>query len=131
MKIFRITDELKIKIDDVVVTVSPLTYEQKTEVQSYMIEAVKGDIKSGMLGAKLAIKYSVKGISGAELIDGTEYQVKKENGILTDETVDELVNSELSEKLSVVFCSLLSKISDKILDPRDGKPLKGVSFVKN
>lgn len=131
MKIYRATDKIKIKIDDVTVIVSPLSYERKTEVQTYMLEALKGDMKAGMEGAKLAIKYAVKGVEGAEYSDGTPFELQEENGVLTDESVDELINCEMAEKLSVVCCSLLTKVSDTFVDPRTGNPLQGVSLVKN
>lgn len=131
MKIYRATDKIEIKIDDVTIEISPLSYEHKTEVQDYMLDAAKGDVKAGMAGAKLAIKYAVKGINGVEYADGSKYELDMENNILTESGVEELVNSEMSTKLMVVCCSLLNGITSDFKDPNTGEQLKGVSLVKN
>lgn len=131
MKIFKSSDEISIKIDDVVVKVSPLTYEHKLEVQDYMLDAAKGDFKAGMEGAKLAIKYAVKGMSGVELADGTPYELEFENDGLSNECIGDLINSEMSNKLTIICCSLLTGIASNFIDPNTGKKLEGVSIVKN
>ena len=131
MKIYKATDKIGIKIDTVTVEVSPLNYDQKVEVQDYMLEAAKGDVKAGMAGAKLAIKYAVKGLKGVENSDGSEYKLDTENGILTDDGVEELANSEMSTKLMIVCCSLLNGITTDFRDPQSGAKLEGVALIKN
>jgi len=134
MKIFKTTDEIAIKIDDVTVIVSPLNYEQKVEIQEFMLLAAKGDtegIKAGMTGARLAVKYAVKRVENVTNVDGTEYKVKLKNGVLSDETVNELCNCEITDKLYIVSCQLLVSIPKQFIDPVTKLPMKGVSFSKN
>lgn len=131
MRIFKSTDRVKIKIDDVTITVTPFTYEQKIEVQSIMLQAAEGNIIKGIEGAKLALKYSLKEIEGVELMDGSSYELELENGVLTDECVEELLNSEITTKLTLISIALLTGIKSEFLDPQTGKKLEGVSLVKN
>jgi len=134
MRIFKTSDEISIKIDDVTVIVSPLTYEHKVEVQAFMLKAAKGDaegISAGMEGARLAIKYAVKRVDNVTHVDGTPYEVKMENKVLSDETLNELCNCEITDKLYNVCCQLLASIPKQFIDPVSKKPMKGVSFSKN
>jgi len=131
MKIYRKTDKISIDIDDVTIKVSPLTYEHKVIVQDQMLQAATGDVKAGLEGAKLAIKYSLKELSGAELADGTPYELELENGVLSDDCVEDLTNSGMNTKLTLVCISLLTGIRDEFTDPQTGKKLAGVAFTKN
>lgn len=125
------TDKIKIKIHDVTVSVSPLSFAHKGEIQSLMMEAAKGDVKAGLEGTKLCIKYAVKSIEGVEDIDGNKYELEKENGFITDDCVEELLNSEMSAEISLSCIALLNNIPTQILDPTTNKPLKGVKVLRS
>lgn len=131
MKIYKPSDRIAIKIDDVTVKVSPLTYEQKSEVQEYMLGAANGDFKAGMDGAKLAIKYAIKGIKGVTLADGSKYELEMDNDVLSEECVGDLINSEINSKLTIICCGLLTGVNKNFVDPNTGKKLEGVSIAKN
>ena len=133
MKILRATDRISVKIDDVTLKLSPLNFAQKSEVQGLMIEAAKGNTQAGLEGAKLAVQYSVKGISGIETFEGEEYTLEFDEGDtgLSESCVNDLVNSEMSEKLMVTCCSLLTGIKKEIIDPITKKKLQGVTILKN
>jgi hypothetical protein len=128
-KIYRRTDRIKIKIDDVTVTVSPLSSHEKAEIQSEMIKFVKGDVKAGQHGICLSLKYAVKDIEGIEDSNGSNYSLKFENGYLSDECVDDLLNMEITGKLSQVCASLSNGVPTEFRD-REGNNLAGVEFVK-
>ncbi len=130
MKILKNTDRVKIDIGDVTISISPLSFNQKTEIQKYMIEAASGKIESGMKGAKLAIQYAVKSIDGVEDVDGNKYELELDNDILTDECIEELLNSEINNELSLICINLLSGIPKEFIDPATNKPLEGVSIKK-
>ena len=126
--IYRTSDRIKIKVDSLTLTVSPLSYEQKCRIQA---EVAKGDLTSAMNGAKLAIKYSLKSIEGVKDWQGNSYSVMlDESGYLQDECIDDLFNLEEVPKVTGVCLSLLSGIPQEFVDPGTGKKLKGVSIIK-
>lgn len=131
MKIFKTTDRLKVKIDGVTVYLAPLNFEQKSEVQGLMVKASKGDTQSGLAGARLAVKYSLKKVDGVEDFDGNKYELELEDNVITDDCLQDIINSTMSEKLQITACTILTGIPSKIIDPITKLPLKGVSILKN
>lgn len=127
-RIYRTTDRIQVKIDDITVTISPLTYEQKAEINSLMAGYVNGDIKAVTKGMATAVKYAVKSVDGLEDADGEPYQVEAEESGLSDDCVNDLLNLEMTEKLTNVCLTLLHGAPTEFVD-NDGKPLKGVEIV--
>lgn len=129
-KIYRKTDRLKLKIDNIEVTISPLSLHEKTEIQQMMIEAkARGNIGSLTGSIVKAMKYSIKGISGLIDSDGNKYQLDfDENKNVSDESIDDLMNIELGEKLQMVCSSLLGGIPKSFVDDK-GQPLAGVEWA--
>jgi hypothetical protein len=129
-KILRLKDRVNVKIDDVSLKLSPLSYLQKMEIQDYMIEASSGDMKAAMKGAALAIKYCVKHIDGVEDYSDKKYELSfDDSGHLTDECVDDLLNLRQSEKLMSVCATLLQGLPEgELLHPVTGQPIEGSSF---
>lgn len=132
MKILKNTDRVSVKIDTVTLKLSPLTFQQKSEVQGFMMEATKGNTQAGLEGARLAVKYSVKDMLGVTDIDGEKYNLELgEDGCLTDECCADLTNSEMSEKLMITCCSIMTGMKQEIMDPITKKKLEGVTVLKN
>lgn len=126
-KILRTSDRIHVQIDDVRVSISPLSFHQKAEVQSML------SLQSGYLKAAFAaIKYSVKAVSGIEVGDGEKYELEFEEGgkALSDQCVDDLLNMESSAKLLTVCASMMAGIPSAGFADAEGKPLEGVSIVK-
>lgn len=127
-KIYRITDRIPIKIDTLSISISPLTFDQKTELQTIMMAAAK-DPMHAMTGARLAVKYAVKSVSGIEDLDGNDYQVDLEDdGTLTTESVDALFNMEETAKIIAVCSQLIAGVPKVIMDPTTKAPMVGVSI---
>ncbi len=129
VKIHRRTDKIKIKIDDVTVTISPLSSHEKAEIQSEMMKFVKGNVKAGQDGICLSLKYAVKGIEGVVDSEGNAYALKFENGYLAQECVDDLLNMEITGKLSQVCGALTNGVPREFMNS-DGTKIEGVEFVK-
>jgi hypothetical protein len=127
-KIYRATDIIPLEIDGLVVNISPLTFEQKMDIQS---EILKGDAQSAMRAAARAVKSAVKSIQGIENQDGSEYKLQMENGKLTDTCWDDLQNIEQAQKLIMVCLSLISGIPKEFVDSNTGKPIQGVSLIQD
>ena len=128
-KIYRLSDRIPLLIDDITVTISPLSFQEKTEIQSLMLSATDDPMKT-MVAARLAIKYAVKDIQGLSYADGTDFAIVSENGTMSDNSVDELLNIPLSHKLIAVCSQLIAGIPSGFSDPVTGKKLAGVSFKK-
>lgn len=129
IKLYRTTDRIPIKIGDAIFKVSPLTMEQKNEMQSFTTKESGVTIQDIFKKTKLLFKYSIKEVSGIEYATGGEYKLSfDDDGTLSDECVEEFLNMEEKAKLSTVLWSFIVAISDKAIGP-DGKPLKGVEIL--
>lgn len=130
-KIYKRTDRIKLQIDDLVVTISPLTLDQKIEAKTLISQGkIKGDYKQLTDGIIHIMKHSVRDIKGLYNLDGTEYKLEFENDALSQDTIENLFNIELHKKLTMVCSNLLSSIPNSIVDD-SGKPIEGVSFIQN
>jgi hypothetical protein len=130
-RIYKRSDRIAVKIDDIVVKLAPLTLEQKTDVQIAMLKGHKNtDIREASRGLALAIQYSLKGVEGLEDGDGNPYTLKFDaNDVLTTECLDDLMNLELTSKLAMVCSEMIKGVPSKFTDP-SGKELEGVELVK-
>ena len=129
-KILRKSDRIKLGLGEVTVEVAPLSFHERTEVQLAMHESAKSGDTMGVIKATfLCVKYAVKGISGVELSDGSKYKLELEDGMLTDECVNDLFSLEQSDKLSLVCINLLQGKYKDFVDPSTGEKIKGVKIL--
>lgn len=126
-KIYKVTDRIPLVIEDLTVIVSPLTFEQKMQVQT---EILKLGGQGAMRGAKLACQYAVKEIKGLKLDDNSDYVVEIKDGKVSDECWDDLQNIKETQKLITVCLNLINGIPKDFTDPQTGKKLEGVSFLQ-
>ena len=126
VKIYRVNDRISLNIDGLTVKISPLSFQQKMDVQALVLE---GTAMSAMKGAALALKYSLKEIKGLESEEG-EYQLEVENNMVTDNCIDDLFNIEQGTKLTLVALNLLQGIPESFINPENGEPIKGVKILK-
>jgi len=127
MKIRKTTEKIPVKVGELTFKISPLTFEQKCEIQNVLMA---GTAISVLKASKLSIKYAVKDIEGLENSDGSKYEVKFDEVGLADETVDDLSNTEISDSLNYMCISLLNGLPRRFEHPVTKEPLKGVSFVE-
>lgn len=133
MRLYKTSDKISIKIDDIEIKVSPLNQLQKNELQGHMMKAVNGNMDEAMLSVQKAMKFCIKGISGVEYEDEggdlKSYELEFEEGMLSDDCIDDLLNLPVSNKISSVCSALLGGIPNEILDA-DGKPIEGIKILK-
>jgi len=129
--IYRKSDRVRVKIDGVTFSLAPLSAHQKAEIQAAMLNGRRNmDIKEATQGVVLALKYSIKDVDGVFNTDGTPYRLQlDENKCLSEECVDDLLNLEITEKLSLVCSSLIRKIPDEFTNEK-GEKMEGVEIVK-
>jgi len=123
-KIYRLSDRIKLNVDDLEVTIGPLSIHQKACVEE--VAASSSLIKASIE----AMKYAIKDIKGLSDKDGNEYELQRdENGDLSEETLNDLFNLENSYKLVAISLNLVNSIPDEFIDVNTGQPLEGVEFV--
>lgn len=128
-KIYRLSDRIKVKVDGLVVEISPLSLHQKAEIES---DILTGSVESSMRGAANAVRYSVKDISGIEDASGNSYELEfDESGkALTQDCIDDLFNLPETQKLMLACLNLIKSIPDEFIDPNTGEAIQGVKIIK-
>lgn len=129
MRIYKTSDRIPVIIDDLEFKVSPLTYEQKMQISSCVTTVSGQEIFDAAKAAQMAIKFAVKDVKGLETENG-DYELKLENGILTDECVDDIANLPMSDKLTVTLLNLLQGVPKEVVNPSTGQKIEGVIFNK-
>ncbi len=128
-RIYKRSDRITVKIDTITVKLAPLSVDQKTEIQQAMlIGRAKSDMKEATKGIVLALKYAIKGVDGLEDSDGNPYKLKFEDDILSQESIDDLLNLEIAGKLSMVCAGMMNGIPKSFTDT-EGDALVGVQVV--
>lgn len=122
--VYSTDDIIDINVEGLTVSVSPLSYKQKNEIQNLFLskEALEGAIK--------CMKYALKDIKGLKNRDGSDFKIKLKNGTLDDKTVDMLLNAPIGGKINIICVSLINGIPDQFMHPETGQPLDGVSYVE-
>jgi hypothetical protein len=109
MRVFSTKDKIKLKYvsednEEIFFDVSPMTWAQKTQVISLLAE---NNTANRIEAIKKAVCFSVKGVTGLFYEDGQPFVLKLENGILSDESFDEISNlGEVSQTLTEVCLGL-------------------------
>jgi hypothetical protein len=126
MKLYRTTDRISVEIDGAIFKFAPLTQAQKSEI-------VMLGSKDALASIKLAVKYGLKDLIGAEDSEGNEYKLKfDDNGMLLDECVDDIHNPEdieVSQKISHTCMNFINGIPKKIINYQNGEEVKGVKIL--
>jgi hypothetical protein len=125
VRIYSKTDRIKVKIDEVVFTISPLSYKQKIEVQSLFTSGKQFE------GSILSIRMAVKDIEGVEDAQGNAYKLKFENELISEDCIDDILNIENSMKLQLTCAELINGIPKEIIHPITGEVVKGINFLNN
>lgn len=126
-KVRRPGSTIDVKIGALVFSISPLSFDQKTEINAL---AASGDLVKGLEAAKKAVKYAVKGVKGLEDEEGP-WSPEIDTEGLTDESLDILFNTTVQDSLAFVCLNLLQSIPDYFTNPHTGEKLEGVSIVKS
>ena len=118
------SDRIPVKIHDMTVKISPLSYDVKSACQSLIMNG------NHMEAAVYALKNSIKEIDGLENEDGSKYQLQFSEGQISQDSIDEILNVPGSDEMQLVAISLLQGIPKEFVDPGTGKKLTGVEFLK-
>lgn len=131
IKVYRLSDRLKLKIGELTFEVAPMTYGQKLEVSQAMTHQGGEQLQDVGKATYLTIKYSVKNVTGIVYPDGSKWKPRfEEDGTLTNELVEELLSLHIKDDLIFACISLMSDFGGKVKNPTTGEELKGVEIVQ-
>lgn len=122
--IYGTNDRIRVKIGGLVFSISPLTFKTKSDMQALVM---KGD---AMGAAALAVKHAVKSIDGVKRPDGSVYELEFEDGVLSDNAIDDLLNIPQGTKLSQIAVELINGMPKEFVDATTGTKMEGVEIVK-
>jgi hypothetical protein len=128
-RIYKRTDRITVRIDDITVKLAPLTVDQKTEIQTLMADGAKlRDLKKMTQAIALSIQYGMKGIEGVKDGDGNDYRLEFEGDSLKASCVDDLMNLEVRDKLTLVCSAMVNGVPKTFTDEQQ-KAIDGVEIV--
>lgn len=113
-KIYRVTDKISYKVGELEIKLSPLSVADKLDITNLMFKAQEGDTKAMMDGSIYSLQCTIKAISGLTDSDGNEYKLQFENGKLSRECVEDLLNIEQSNTLIALCSSFVGGIPNKL-----------------
>lgn len=111
---------------------SQLNYFSRNKIASITTSYKKGGVFiDSSLSCFYNIKHALKEIYGVIDAEGNPYKLKFENDNeeLTDECVDELLSTELSDALLYTAASISNNIPTQILNPITKLPIEGLEII--
>lgn len=130
-KVYKRSDRIPVKIGDITIKLAPMTVDQKTECQQAFLKGKsKGDLAELTRGVFLSLKYSVKSVEGLTDSNDEPYKLAlDENGNVSDEGIDDLLNLQVNKQLTQICASLTNGIPSEFTDD-NGVKLEGVEILK-
>jgi len=132
--IYSTDDTIKLKVDDIEISISPLTFQEKRELSSKLLLGTGGNLDAALEASFLAIKYGVKEVFNLKNSEGKPYKLKFEENKrhLTDTCVEDLLNIKQNNKLVQICSQLLNGINSSLLiDPVTGDNIEGVELLED
>lgn len=131
MRIARLSDRFKIKMEDVEVIVAPLSGKQKLEMTSMIKQNESGRFFIDKIAQELfLVKHSIKGISGLKDLDGNAYELSFEGEYLSDACADELLGFLVNSYFTVANTQIIAGIMGDVVNPITGEVVKGISVER-
>ena len=127
--IYRKNDLVSIKIGNLTFGVKPLSYMERVEIMSAMANQSGQVIENAAKATFLTMKNAIREFSGAKMVDGSDYNITfDDNGNISDESIDDLLNIEANGKLGLALHNFLKGVPSKLIDPNTGEELEGVEI---
>ena len=115
MIIFKTTDKVPVKIADLTFWISPLTLDQRRQIND--LTKTQGGVEKvdGFSAAEYYIKFGVKAIDGLTLADGSNYQCGyNDDGTLDDATIGDIFQLACFSQLITACTNLAAVAANKL-----------------
>jgi len=127
MKIARLSDRFKIKMEGVTVIVAPLSGRQKLEMTSMIKQQNDGKFYIDKASQEhFFIKHSIKEIQGLKDYDGVDYTLDFDGDCLSDTCGEELLSFLVNTYFTVANAQVLKGVFGEVINPMSGEPIKGI-----
>ena len=123
-------DIIKIKTGEITFHLTPLTFEQRAEVNGQIQREAGQIIRNSFAMAGLAVKYALRKVEGAELANNEPLEIVVEKGKITNKSLDAVSNIPIHSKHLFNSCVTLANTGPftELLDD-DDKPIKDVQVI--
>jgi hypothetical protein len=118
--------------DKVTAYFTPLTMAEKNLIIAAVPQNTE-DVSGVLSFSRMVIKATLKGISGIKCVDGSDYSLTMEDGKVTDDCLDEIMNlPDLFQKTMLVSNLFLQGVprEGKIVNPQTGKTIDDIIVKK-
>jgi hypothetical protein len=131
MKIARLTDRFKIKLEGVTITVAPLSGRQKLEMTSMIKQHENGKLYIDKASQEhFLVKYSIKEVEGLKDYDGKDYVLDFHSDSLSDDCAEEVLSFLVNTYFTVANTQIISGLFGEVINPITGKAIKGISVER-
>lgn len=129
--IYQKDDLITLKIGELLFKIKPLSYMERVEILATANMQEGSVIQNAAKATFLAMKYAIRGFSGAKLSDGTDYKISfDDNGNLSEDSIDDLLNIQENQVLGFALNNFLKGVPAKLINPHTGEELEGVEVIQ-
>jgi len=115
--VYRNTDRIQLKVYDVVFSVKPFSFKQKADISAAITMESGTQTEDGHAAVQKLIKYSIKEVKGINYPDGSAMKLQfDDDDCLMDESIDELLNLEITPDLTTSLYSFIRGIPKNLTD---------------
>ena len=128
----RFNLEITLEEEKVIFTFAQLSYFTRSKIAGMVTSLRQGEVYvDKALECFYNIKYALKDVEGLTDEEGKPYKLSFEKGVdeLTDACVDELLSTEIEDKLLLAAGSLAGAIPKEIVHPLTGLPVEGIKIL--
>jgi hypothetical protein len=127
--VYRNTDRINLRINDVNFILKPLSYREKSIISGAITNTGGEQRQNAINGLTSIMKFSIKGVEGINYLDGTPLALEfDDDGYLKDSSIDELLNLAITPDLTTALYQLLQGIPTEIKGI-DGEILSHISIA--
>jgi len=131
MKIARLTDRFKIKLEGVTVMVAPLSGRQKLEMTSMIKQREDGKLYIDKAAQEhYLIKHSIKAIEGLQDYDGKDYILYFDGDSLSDNCSEEVLGFLVNTYFTTANTQAMNGIFGDVINPISGESIKGIEVER-
>lgn len=131
MRITRLEDRFRVKLDEVELVIAPLSGRQKLEMTSMIRQNEKGQFLIDKPSQEhYLVKHSVKAISGLKDIDEQDYKLEFDGNHLSDKCAEELLSFLANTFFSVAATQALRGAFGEVTNPYNGQKVTGVEVAR-